>query len=398
MTQTTLEEATELITDGTHGSPERTENPNGIPLLSAKNIFDGEVRWNHFDSVPPSELEEFQKRVRLTKGDVLMTCVGSIGRAAVWSDERPVVFFRSVAIIRPKPTLLPKYLEYVIRSGQFQQELRRRIKRSSQGGVYLKDIKTMPIIVPLVAEQERIVKLLDQADGLRKLRAQADSRTAEIIHGLFHEMFGDPIANPRDWRRETLGNLLEGIDGGWSPICQDRRAETSEWGVLKLGAVTTCEYIQTENKALFEDFAPRPALEVKTGDLLFTRKNTYELVAACAFVFETRPKLMFSDLIFRFRLKASSQLNPVFLWGLLTARNKRRQVQSLASGAAGSMPNISRARLLTLLIEVPPLPLQEKFARRVAQIRELEAKQADSRKRLNALFQSMLHRAFQGEL
>jgi type I restriction enzyme S subunit len=62
------------------------------------------------------------------------------------------------------------------------------------------------------------------------------------------------------------------------------------------------------------------------------------------------------------------------------------------------MPNISKGRLMALPIEVPPLPLQEKFATRVTEIRELEAKQAASRERLDALFQSMLHRAFRGEL
>jgi len=47
---------------------------------------------------------------------------------------------------------------------------------------------------------------------------------------------------------------------------------------------------------------------------------------------------------------------------------------------------------------VPPLPLQKEFAKRVAEIREMEAGQAASRERLDALFQSMLHRAFLGEL
>ncbi|MGB8524767.1 MAG: hypothetical protein WCD43_17520, partial [Candidatus Acidiferrales bacterium] len=124
----------------------------------------------------------------------------------------------------------------------------------------------------------------------------------------------------------------------------------------------------------------------------------YELVAACAFVFETRPNLMLSDLIFRFRLKPNVQLNPVFLWGLLTAPSKRRQVQILAGGSAGSMPNISKGRLWALPIEVPPLALQTEFARLVTEVRSMEAEQASSGRRLEHLFQSLLHRAFQGEL
>ncbi len=66
--------------------------------------------------------------------------------------------------------------------------------------------------------------------------------------------------------------------------------------------------------------------------------------------------------------------------------------------SAGSMPNISKGRLLTLPIEVPPLSLQKEFAARVSEIRAMQAEQAASRRRLDDLFQSMLHRAFNGEL
>lgn len=293
-----------------------------------------------------------------------------------------------------------KYLEQFLRSpgslAFYKSKLRSTTarRRSLPNDIFL----SLSVPVPPLVEQERIVKLLDEADELRKLRAQADRRSAALIPALFHEMFGDPIANTMNWERNLFGDLLERIDGGWSPTCHDRPAQPDEWGVLKLGAVTHCQYRDTETKALPENFVPRPDLEIKAGDLLFTRKNTYELVAACAFVFETRPKLMLPDLIFRFRLKPNVELNPIFLWGLLTVASKRKQVQALAGGSAGSMPNISKGRLMMLPIEIPPLPLQQEFAQRVGEIRELQAAQAASRERTEHLFQSMLHRAFNQEL
>ncbi len=60
--------------------------------------------------------------------------------------------------------------------------------------------------------------------------------------------------------------------------------------------------------------------------------------------------------------------------------------------------NINLAILNALVIPVPPLPLQRQFAARVAEFRALETEQAASRRRLDDLFQSMLHRAFRGEL
>jgi type I restriction enzyme S subunit len=60
--------------------------------------------------------------------------------------------------------------------------------------------------------------------------------------------------------------------------------------------------------------------------------------------------------------------------------------------------NINLKILSELTIPVPPLPLQKEFAARVTEIRAVQAEQTASRCRLENLFQSMLHHAFQGEL
>ncbi|MCX6917522.1 MAG: restriction endonuclease subunit S, partial [Verrucomicrobia bacterium] len=336
----------------------------------------------------------------IREGDVIVSTVrpnlNAVALVPTTFDDQ--ICSTGFSVLRPSEKVVSGYLFAFVRSAAFIDYLVARTTGANYPAVNDGEVKAVPIPVPPLTEQERIVKLLDEADDLRQLRAQADRRTAALIPALFHEMFGDPAASKRKWRRESFANLLVGIDSGWSPTCHDRPAQPDEWGVLKLGAVTTCQYLDTKNKALPEGSAPRPELEVKVGDLLFTRKNTYDLVAACAYVFETRPKLILSDLIFRFRLKPGVELGPIYLWGLLTVPSKRKEVQALAGGSAGSMPNISKGRLLTLLIEVPPLPLQKEFAQQVAAIRELEIAQATSRQRLEALFQSMLHRAFNGEL
>ena len=70
-----------------------------------------------------------------------------------------------------------------------------------------------PIPTPPMAEQERIVKLLDEADELRKLRAQADRRTSSLIPALFHDMFGDPSVNTRRWKVVAISEMAE-VQGG----------------------------------------------------------------------------------------------------------------------------------------------------------------------------------------
>ena len=363
---------------------------SGVPIIRIQNLNDSTKPFNYTKQSFP---EQFQVKPK----DILLSWSGTPGTSfGCFQWEGPEGWLNQhIFNVRLRKDVLPSFFIHV------NSKLGELIAKA-HGGVGLLHItkaalSSVDIVVPPLAEQQRVVALLAEADELRKLRTQADRRTARLLPALFHEMFGDPVLNTRNWKRQNFTDLIDGIDGGWSPTCHDRRALPNEWGVLKLGAVTTCQYLDTETKALPEAFVPRPELEVKAADLLFTRKNTYSLVGACAFVFETRLKLMLPDLVFRFRLKRDSEVEPIFLWGLLTAPSKRMQVQALASGSAGSMPNISKGRLMTLPIEVPPLPLQMEFARQVAEIRELNAFQAASRQNIDNLFRSMLHHAFANE-
>jgi type I restriction enzyme S subunit len=137
---------------------------------------------------------------------------------------------------------------------------------------------------------------------------------------------------------------------------------------------------------------------VKAGDLLFSRANATELVAATTYVFETPPDLLLPDKLWRFVWREPSMVEPLFAWWMLKARSVRRELGSRATGTGGSMKNISKPKVMSLVLPVPPLAFQREFAARVSEIRAMEAEQTGSRKRLDELFVSLLHRAFEGEL
>lgn len=129
-----------------------------------------------------------------------------------------------------------------------------------------------------------------------------------------------------------------------------------------------------------------------------SRANTTELVGATAYVFETPPNLLLPDKLWRFVWKQPVQVEPFYVWSFFQTATVRRELGRRATGTSGSMKNISKPKVLSMLVPTPPLLLQRQFAARVQEIRALEGRQAESRRRLDDLFQSLLHRAFQGEL
>jgi len=247
-------------------------------------------------------------------------------------------------------------------------------------------------------DQIRIARLLGKVEGLIAQRKQHLQQLDDLLKSVFLGMFGDPVRNERGWEKKPFSTLLLDIQSGKSPKCEARSAIIDEWGVLKLGAVTSCFFKEEENKALPENERPSIRDEVKAGDLLFSRKNTYELVAACAYVFSTRSKLLMPDLIFRFVFRDDAEVNPIYMWKLLNAQSQRKAIQSLASGAAGSMPNISKANLREVLLPIPPLALQNDFAAIVKKVEDLKSRYQQSLTDLEALYGTLSQRAFKGEL
>jgi type I restriction enzyme S subunit len=301
--------------------------------------------------------------------------------------------------LRCDPTqVLPTYLAYYLRSPEFLSFANTVVAGAKMPRMVMSEFWRYEIPLPPLSDQRRIAAILDKADALRAKRREAIAKLDQLLQSVFLEMFGDPVTNPKGWPQVRFSELLESIDSGTSPVCLDRSASDNEWAVLKLSAVTLCEYDPSANKALPEGVEPDKSLEVKVGDLLFTRKNTRDLVAACAFVTDTPPRLLLPDLIFRFRLKPLAPVVPRYLQALLAFPGKRKDIQSLAGGSAGSMPNISKAKLSNALIELPPTDLQCEFERRLKHCDLLREKQRFALAKLDATFFALQQQAFAGQL
>ena len=179
-------------------------------------------------------------------------------------------------------------------------------------------------------------------------------------------MFGDPVSNPKSWDKYLIKDCLIRIENGKSFVCSNQEREGDSPAILKLSAATYGEYLPEENKALLDDDLFNSEVEVREGDLLFTRKNTPDLVGMAAYVYKTPPKLMMPDLIFR--LVPNERINPIFLWQLINCREFRPIIRRAASGSAQSMSNISKERLGKIQIICPPISEQERLLPLMKQI------------------------------
>jgi type I restriction enzyme S subunit len=204
---------------------------------------------------------------------------------------------------------------------------------------------------------------------------------------------------PPLWKWERLDTVLAYIEGGKSFGCTERPPLDNEVGVLKVSAVTWGEFDESESKTCNDSKLINPDIQVRVGDFLFSRANTIELVGACVIVKQISSNLMLSDKTLR--LHIAGILQEYVLYSLRTSFG-RAEIERLATGNQNSMRNIGQDRIRDILVPVPPLAEQQEIVRRVEALFKtadaLEARYRTAKAHVDKLAQSILAKAFRGEL
>ena len=283
----------------------------------------------------------------------------NVGSVDWQRNEERVIVSPLYNVFSVSEQLDQQYLYYYLKSDFALQRIRAVATGSVRDNLKLAMLYEFPIELPEITEQRIIVDKLDRVKQIISLREKEVQALDDLIKARFVEMFGDPVANPKGWETYQLNDCLKWIDNGKSFVCSDKPRGGDYPAVLKLSAATYGDYRPEENKALLDENQFVEGAEVHAGDLLFTRKNTPELVGMAAYVHETPERLMMPDLIFR--LVTNDRMNPVFLWQLINCKEFRPIIQGISGGSAKSMSNISKERLGRINVICPPRQIQDQL-------------------------------------
>jgi type I restriction enzyme S subunit len=208
---TSADQATSLITDGEHITPPRCEA--GVLLLSARNVLNGEISLKEVDYIPEHVYEDLCRRLEIVKGDVLLSCSGSVGRSCVVPFGLRFSLVRSVAVLRPI-TISGAYLSYALRSPMLQQQIRALSTQTAQANIFQGKIRRLAVPLPPLLEQQRIVEYLDntfsQMKNASSICEVASKRAVSLRQATLKEAFQGKLV-PQDPSDESASVLLERI-------------------------------------------------------------------------------------------------------------------------------------------------------------------------------------------
>ena len=153
-----------------------------------------------------------------------------------------------------------------------------------------------------------------------------------------------PPELPASWKWQRLVEVIAKFDAGVSVNGGDRPAMESEYGVLKISAVTEGNFRPNENKVIEGLEQARASLNPKRDRLIISRANTPDLIGANAYIDPDYPNLFLSDKLWQLEPREGNELSMRWLGFVLDSTTYRKRMSEIATGSSQSMKNISQER------------------------------------------------------
>lgn len=214
-----LEDCCYSISDGDHQPPPKAQQ--GIPFVTISNINSmNQLDFSDTMFVPKEYYRSLDEKRKVRKGDVLYSVVGSFGIPVLIKEERPFVFQRHIAILRPKEDIVDSgFLFYTMLSRDFYAKADAVAIGAAQRTVSLGSLRNIKIDVPSLESQKHIADILSAYDDLIENNQKQIKLLEEAAQRLYIEWFVDlhfpghentKIVDgvPEGWRRGLLKELI----------------------------------------------------------------------------------------------------------------------------------------------------------------------------------------------
>ncbi|HHF3862823.1 TPA: restriction endonuclease subunit S, partial [Haemophilus influenzae] len=179
----------DLVTDGTHDSPKKTEF--GVKLVTSKNIVGGKLDLTSAYFISESDAQNINKRSQVHINDVLLSMIGTVGEVALIEKE-PDFVIKNVGLLKNSDPKKAKWLYYYLKSPITQNLIKDRLRGTTQQYIPLGELRNLPILKPNSEEHlQNTIEQLSSLDKKIQLNTQINQTLEQIAQALFKSWFVD---------------------------------------------------------------------------------------------------------------------------------------------------------------------------------------------------------------
>lgn len=274
-----------------------------------------------------------------------------------------------------------------------------RISFDTHKRYWISVFSKLPIGLPSPETQQAIVSKIEELFSELD-QGIADLKTAQAQLKVYRQSVLNLLATNENLM--TIEQLISKLDQGWSPKCENKASiNKSQWAVIKTSAVQQGYFVETENKILPNNLLPKKQHEIEVGDILITRAGPRVRVGVCCMVKHTRPKLINCDKVYRIKVNKELIL-PEYFEYIINTPKYQEIIEKMKSGISDSGLNLTQKVFVKITLPVPPIKEQHRIVQeiesRLSVADKMETDIEKSLQQAEALRQSILKKAFSGEL
>ena len=317
---------------------------------------------------PPKELAASEApsraRRRVCSGDILVSTVrpNLRGFARVHKATDNLIASTGFAVLTPQPEVDGSFIYHHVMTEQFAVRLEGASTGQAYPAVRPDDVGDYKIVLPPLPEQRAIADVLDSIDEAIERTEAVIAATETLRDSLLHELLTRGVPGwhtewknvpgigtiPADWEVVRLGDVLQSTTYGTNEPLGD----TGNIVVLRMNNIQQGEIDWSEVKRGELSESELNDLDLRSGDILFNRTNSLDLVGKIGMVRDTPEAASFASYLVRLRTK-TKQANPTWLAALLWSSAYQARIRRFATPGV-SQANINPTSLRALTIPLPP--------------------------------------------
>ena len=383
--------------------------------LKPKNLMPDEEVWHLNLDVIESNTGNITKKI--------VAPISEAGPSTHWFSEQHVLYSKlrpylnkvvmpncrglattELVPLLPNPDLLDRaYLAHYLRSDRFLSWVNQQVAGAKMPRVSMKAFWEHEIPLPYaddsaesLAEQKRIVAILDKANSIRDKRQQAIELADKFLRDTFLTMFGDPVTNPKQWKIIKLRKLAK-LTGGYA--FKSKNFVEKGIPIVKITNVHVEDLEWDETSYIAEEAAKEHAkFNLNEGDLLFAMTRPIIKSLDAVKLVEVKKNdlpCLLNQRVGKFQLN-DTIANKAFFKCFVLSKYFKDQIEKLASVAL--QPNVSSNQVEDIDVIAPPLEVQNEFEKIYISVRKIINNQSVAIEKTLNLMESLNQKAFKGEL
>ena len=275
------------------------------------------------------------------------------------------------SIIRFSNDYLPQFFVDYSQSAKYRNSVNNNTTGTTRKRISRKNLEKIPIPIPPLAEQQRIVAELDLLSSIIEKKKAQLKELDQLAQSIFYDMFGDPITNEKGWEVKKLKEVSTLING--RAYKQNELLNEGKYKVLRVGNFFT------NSNYYYSDLELEDNKYCDNGDLLFAWSASFGAFIWCG------EKVIYHYHIWKV-LYDEKQLNKIFYCNLLNTMTNAFMNDVHGIG----MVHLTKQGMEDYILPLPPLPLQQEFASKIEAIERQKTLIQQSIDEVQTLFDSRM--------